>query len=111
MLDVEESKGFSPLNDHTRSALPTPLPLGFWDLNTDTVSPQGLRRTESQRSADMARKRARYAQRTEGQRLHDAHQKRMSGGSFLQHLGGASPATGEHGSFSVIRLCCRATSR
>ncbi|CAM9107449.1 unnamed protein product, partial [Ascophyllum nodosum] len=41
----------------------------------------------------MARKRARYAQRTEGQRLHDAHQKRISGGSFLQHLGGASPAT------------------
>ena len=57
-----------------------------------------IMRTESQRSVDLARKRARYARRTEGQRLHDAHQKRMSGGSFLPHLGGASPATGEYGS-------------
>ena len=71
-VGVEECKGFSPPNDHTTSASSTPLPLGSWDLNSDTVTPQRLRRTESQRSAGMARKRARYAQRTEGQRLHDA---------------------------------------
>ncbi|CAM9343030.1 unnamed protein product [Ascophyllum nodosum] len=57
------------------------------------VIPQRLRRTESQRSADLARKRARYAQRTEAQRLHDAHKKRTSVGSYLQHPGAASPAT------------------
>ena len=95
-VGVEECKGFSPPNGHTTSASSTLLPLVFWNLNT------GTRPTSSQRSADMARKRARYAQRTEGERLHDANQKRMSGGSFLQHLGGASPATGEYGSLSVI---------
>ena len=42
----------------------------------------------------MARNRARYAQRTERQRLHDAHQKRMARG--------ASPAAGEYGGLSVI---------
>ena len=42
----------------------------------------------------MARTRARYAQRTERQRLHDAHQKRMARG--------ACPAAGEYGSLSVI---------
>ena len=42
----------------------------------------------------MARNRARYAQRTERQRLHDAHQKRM--------VRGASLAAGEYGSLSVI---------
>ena len=50
----------------------------------------------------MARNRARYAQRTERQRLHDAHQRRMSGGFFRQHLGGASSAAGEYGSLAVI---------
>ena len=64
---VEECKDFSPPNDHTTSASSTPLPLGSWNLNT------GTRPTESERSAGMARKRARYAQRTERQRLHDAH--------------------------------------
>ena len=44
--------------------------------------------------ARMARNRARYAQRTERQRLQDAHQKRMARG--------ASPAAGEYGSLSVI---------
>ena len=63
---------------------------GIWNLNT------GTRPTESEsfRSARMARNRARYAQRTERQRLHDAHQRRMPGG--------ASPAAGEYGSLSVI---------
>ena len=42
----------------------------------------------------MARNRARYAQRTERQRLYDTHQKRMPGG--------ASPAASEYGSLSVI---------
>ena len=55
-VGVEECKGFPPPNDHTTSASSTPLPLGSWNLNTAT------RPTESQRSAGMARKRARYAQ-------------------------------------------------
>ena len=88
---VEECKGYSPPNDHTTSASSTPLPLGSWNLNT------GTRPTESERSAHVARKWARYAQRTERQRLHDAHQKRMRGGSWRQHLRGASPGTGKYG--------------
>ena len=35
---VEECKGYSPPNDHTTSASPTPLPLGSWNLNTCTRS-------------------------------------------------------------------------
>ena len=58
---------------HTTSASSTPLLLGSWNLNT------GTRPTESERSARVARKRASYAQRTERQRLHDAHPKRMPG--------------------------------
>ena len=88
---VEECKGYSPPNDHTTSASSTPLPLGSWNLNT------GTRPTESERSARVARKRAKYAQRTEQERLHDARQKHMPGVSWRQHLGGASPATGEYG--------------
>ena len=61
--------------------------LGSWSLNTGT-SP-----TESR----LARKREKYAQRTGKERLHDAHQKRMTGVSWRQHLGGASPATGGYG--------------
>ena len=62
----------------------TRLSFGSLDLstqvpNTDTATPQKLRRTEPQRSADLARKRVRYAQRTGGQRLmHDAHKRRTS---------------------------------
>ena len=87
---VEECKGYSPPSDHTTSASSTSLPLGSWNLNT------GTRPTESEsfRSARMATNRARYAQQTERQRLHDAHQRRMPGG--------ASPAAGEYGSLSVI---------
>ena len=84
---VEECKGYSLPNDHTTSASSTPLPLGSWNSNT------GTRPTESR----VARKRAKYAQRTEQERLHDAHQKCMPGVSWRQHLGGASPATGEYG--------------
>ena len=73
---VEECKGYSP-----------PLPLGSWNSNT------GTRPTESR----VARKRAKYAQRTEQERLHDAHQKCMPGVSWRQPLGGASPATDEYG--------------
>ena len=90
MLELK-CKGYSPPNDHTTSASSTPLPPDSWNLNT------GTRPTESETSARVARKRARYAQRTERQRLHDAHQKCMPGSSWLQHLGGASPATGECG--------------
>ena len=83
---VEECKGYSPPNDHTTSASSTPLPFGSWDLNTST------RPMVSE--ARMARNRARYAQRTGRQRLHDARQKRMARG--------ASPAVGECGGVSVI---------
>ena len=72
--------------------------------HTCTAIPQRLRRTKTQRMADLARKRARYAQRTEAQRLYDAHKKRTSRGSFLHHLGGASPATGEHQSLRIGTL-------
>ena len=99
---VEECKGFSPPNVQTTSASSTRLPLGSLDLNTrvpntSIATPQRPRRTESQRSADLARKRARCAQRTGKQRLHIAQEKRTSGASFLQHLGAVSPVTGEHG--------------
>ena len=86
MLELKSVKVFHLIMT-TTSASSTPLPLGSWNLNT------GTRPTESQRSAGVGRKRTRYAQRTERQRLYDAHQKRMSGGSFLKHLGGASPDT------------------
>ena len=83
--EVEECNGFSPLNVPTTNASLTRLPLGSLDLNprvpnTGTATPQRLRRTEQQRSADLAKKRARYAQRTEGQRLmmHDAKKRRTS---------------------------------
>ena len=68
---VEECKGYSPPSDNTTT---------------------GTRPTVSE--GRLARNRARYAQRTERQRLRDAHQKRMARG--------ASPAAGEYGSLSVI---------
>ena len=109
---VEECKCFSPPYVSTASASSTRLPLGPLDLNTRvpntlTATPRKLRRTGSQRSARLARKRASHAKRTEGQRLHDAHEKCTLGGSFLQHLGAAGPATGEHGSLPVNGLCCK----
>ena len=80
---VEECKGYSPSNDHTTSASSTPLSLDSWDLNAGTRSTE----TESFRSARVARRRATYAERTERQRLRDAHERRMAGG--------ASPAAGD----------------
>ena len=81
-VGVEECKGFTPPNIPTTSASTTPLPLGSSDLNTrvpntGTATSSRRRLTESQRSASLATKRARYAQRTEGQRLHDAHERRI----------------------------------
>ena len=76
---VEECKGFTPPNVPTTSASSTRLSLGSLDLNTrvlntGTATLPRRRLTESQRLADLARKRARYEQRTEEQRLmHDAH--------------------------------------
>ena len=67
MMGRKSAKVFHPLISLSSLDLNTREP------NTDTATPQRLRRTEPQRSADLARKRARYAQRTEGQRLmHDA---------------------------------------
>ena len=107
---VEKYKCISPPNVPTTSASSTQLPLGPLDLNTrvpntGTATPQSLTRTGSQRSIDLARKRARYAQRTERQRLRDAQEKCTSGGFILYHLGAAGPATGAHGSLSVNGLC------
>ncbi|CAM9142403.1 unnamed protein product, partial [Ascophyllum nodosum] len=48
-----------------------------WDLNAGTRSTE----TESFRSARVARRRATYAERTERQRLRDAHERRMAGGA------------------------------
>ena len=87
---MKECKGFS-LNVPTTNASLTRPPLGSLDLNTrvpntGTATPQRLRRTEPQRSADLARKRARCAQRTEGQRLHDAH-KILTTSNILLYTG------------------------
>ena len=78
---VKECKGFTPPNVSTTSVSTTHLPLGSLDLNTrvpDTGTATLLRRrlTDSQRSANLATKRARYPQRTEEQRLHDAYERR-----------------------------------
>ena len=80
-VGVKESKRFTPHNIPTTSASTTRLPLGSLDFNTrvpdtGTATPSRRRLTESQRLANLAKKRARYAQRTEGQRLHDAHKRR-----------------------------------
>ena len=80
-VGVEECKSFTPPNVPTTSASTTLLPLGSLDLNTripDTgiATPSRRRLTESQRSTNLAKTRARYARITEGQRLHDAHERR-----------------------------------
>ena len=80
-VGVEECKSFTSPNVSTTSASTTRLHLGSLDLNTrapdtSTATPSRRRLTESQRSANLATKRARYAQKTEGQRLHDAHERR-----------------------------------
>ncbi|CAN0410759.1 unnamed protein product [Ascophyllum nodosum] len=84
---VEECKGFSPSNDHTTSTSSTPLPLGSWNLNirhnAHGVSKVGWygQKTGKVRPANGTTAPARCSP------------KRMPGGSFRQHLGGASPAT------------------
>ena len=83
---MEECKGFSLLNVLRTNDSLTRLLLGSLDLNTQVLNTgiattQSLRDIEPLRSADLARKGARYAQRTEGhQRLmHDAHKRRTTG--------------------------------
>ena len=105
---VEECKGFSSLNVPTTKISYIRLPLGFLDSNprvpnTGSAMPQRLRCREPQRSADLARKGARYAQRTKAQRLHDVQKIRTSGGSLLQNLVAGSPFTGEHRPCSTCR--------
>ena len=80
-VGVEECKNFTPPDVPTTSASTTCLALGSLDSNTrvpdtGTATPSRRRLTESQRLAHLAKKKARYAQRTEGQRLHDAHRLR-----------------------------------
>ena len=96
---VKECKGFTPPNVPTTSASSTRLPLGSLDLNTrvpstGTATPPRRRLTESQRSADfdLATKRARYAQRTVGQLLHDAHKKRTRRARQQQQRNAAATA-------------------
>ena len=77
-VGVEECKGFTPPNVPTLSASTTHLPLGSLDTrvpDTGTATPSRRRLTESQWSANLATKGARYAQRTGGQRLHDAPER------------------------------------
>ena len=101
---VEECKGFSPLP--TTNASLSRVPLGSLDSstrvpNTGTATPQRLRRTEPQKSADLARKGAKYAQRTEGQRLMpDAHKIRTS--NILLYTG--------YNPWCKINILCRHTS-
>ena len=85
---VEECKGYSPPNDHTTSASSTPLPLDSWDLNAGTRSTE----TESFRSARVARRRATYAERTERQRLRDAHERRTNYSCTPERLHGGVPS-------------------
>ena len=80
-VGVEECKSFTPPNVPTTSASTARLALGSLDFNTrvpdtGTTTPSRRRLTESQRLAHFAKKKARYAQRTEGQRLQDAHRLR-----------------------------------
>ena len=75
MLGLKSVNVLHPLMPVTR------LALGSLDFNTrvpdtGTATPSRRRLTESQRLAHLAKKRARQAQRTEGQRLHDAHRLR-----------------------------------
>ena len=80
-VEVEEFKSYTRPNVPTTSASTTRLALGSLDFNTrvldtGTATPSRRRLTESQRLAHLAKKKARYAQRTEGQRLQDAHRLR-----------------------------------
>ena len=80
-VGVEECKSLRPPNVSTTSASITRLALGSLDFNTrvpdtGTATPSKRRLTESQRLAHLAKKTARYAQKTEGQRLNDAHRLR-----------------------------------
>ena len=83
-LGVEESKCFTPPNNvptTSASTSTTRRHLGSLELNTrvpdtGTATPSRRRLTESQRLARLTKKRAKYAQRTEEQRLRDAHELR-----------------------------------
>ena len=88
---VEECKGFSPPSVPKTNAASPRVPLGSLVFNTATATPgrrtftEYLRLAEARRSAGTV-KRARFAQSTEEQRLHKAHQRRTDGGLSLQHL-------------------------
>ena len=92
--------GFSPHNVPALNPAPVRLPLGSLDFNTPstptarldvpparlplralrpntpTATPTRRMHTEVQRSVRKMGKRARFTQQTEGQRLHEAHQRR-----------------------------------
>ena len=79
-VGVEEYKRFTPPNVPTTSASTACLPLGPLDLNTrvpdtGTATPSRRRLKQSQRSANLAKKRQ-GTHREEGQRLHDAYERR-----------------------------------
>ena len=101
---VEECKGFSPPTNSvpkTNAASPrVRVPLVSLVFNTPTPTPsrqtfaEDLRSAEATRSADTV-KTARFAQRTEEQRLHKARQRRTEGSLFLQHLDFTAAAAAE----------------
>ena len=83
-VGVEECKSFTLPNVPTTSAPTTCLALGYLDFNTrvpdtGTATPSRRRLTESQRLAILAKKKGQGTYRelfSEGQRLHDAHERR-----------------------------------
>ena len=97
---VEECKGFSPPSVHNTNAASPRVPLGSLVSNARTPTPSRRTFTEDLRSAEVIRsvdtvKIARFAQRTEEQRLHKAHQRRTEGSLFLQHLDFTAAAAAE----------------
>ena len=92
--------GFSPPRlPNTNTASPR-VPLRSLVFNTSTPTPSRRTLTDDLRSAEATRstdtvKRARFAQNTEEQRLHMAHQRRTEGGLFLQHLDFTAAAAAE----------------
>ena len=95
----EECKDFHSLRSSSvpeTNAASLRVPIGSLIFNTPTPPfAEDLRSTEEAINSADTVKRARFAQRTEEQRLHKAHQRRTEGGLFLQHLDFTSAAAAE----------------
>ena len=126
-VGFEECKSFTPPNVPTISASTTRLPLGSLDFNTrvpdtGTATPSRRRLTESQRLANLAKKRARCVQRTEGQRRHGAQERRTRRARQQQqaNVNSATEATlqAQHeetfrraGNYSAVVRCTKLLNR